>query len=65
MDIKTSLRLATEDHDEYWKTCHRRSHPKDYRLTVCHDVSEELGFNEDTGDDIRRRERMAKARYCE
>jgi hypothetical protein len=65
MDIKTSLRLATEDHDEYWQSCHRRSGPKDYRFAVRYDVSEELGFNEDTGDDIRRRERMAQARYCD
>jgi len=63
MDIKTSLRLATEDHDEYWQSCHRRSGPKRSGHTLRTDVLEDVGFNEDTGDDIRRRERMAQACY--
>ena len=63
MDPSDTLWLDGEINDCLREGGYRRDRSKGYREPFCTDVLKGIGYNEDTGDDIRRRERMAEAMY--
>ena len=63
MDTDYTLWLDDIINDVLGKSRDRRSGSKGPGYSIRPEVSEDVGFNEDTGDDIRRRERMAEAMY--
>ena len=63
MDSANTLWLDTIINDSLRKGSYRRGSSKRSGYPIRQDVFEDVGFNEDTGDDIRRRERMAQAMY--
>ena len=66
MDPKREVRVEAEVHDDYWETSYRRSYPEGCSIPGDRDsgeIPEGFGVNEESGDDIRRRERMAEACY--
>ena len=63
MDSANTLWLDTVIADCLREGGYRRGSSKRSGYSIRQDVFEDVGFNEDTGDDIRRRERMAQAMY--
>ena len=63
MDSANTLWLDSVIADCLREGGYRRGRTKRPGHPICEDVPEDIGFNEDTGDDIRRRERMAQAMY--
>ena len=63
MDIANTLWLDSFIADCIREGGYKRGGSKRSGHTLRTDVLEDVGFNEDTGDDIRRRERMAEAMY--
>ena len=63
MDLTNTLWLDTVINDGIRKGSYRRGSSSRSGYTLRTEMSEDVGFNEDTGDDIRRRERMAQAMY--
>ena len=63
MDTDDTLWLDDIINDALGKAGDRRSRVKGPGYSIRPEVSQDVGFNEDTGDDIGRRERMAQAMY--
>ena len=63
MDSANTLWLDTVIADCLREGGYRRGSSKGPGYSIRSEVSEDVGFNEDTGDDIARRERMAQAMY--
>ena len=63
MDPNEPRRVLPVSNDSFWENFHRRNDPDSPWYEVSFDFPEDVGDNEDTGDDIRRRERMAEAMY--
>ena len=63
MDITNTLWLDSYIADCIREGNDRRSRSKGAGYPIRSAMSEDVGFNEDTGDDIARRERMAEAMY--
>ena len=63
MDPSDTLQMETEITDDFREGGYRRDRSKGHREPFRTDVLKGIGYNEDTGDDIRRRERMAEAMY--
>ena len=63
MDSADTRQLETIDDDGYWESFHRRNNPESAWYDTFDDVPEDLGINQDTGDVVARRERMAEACY--
>ena len=63
MDPSDTLWLDSVINDELREGGYRRDRTKGDRQSFRTDVLKGIGYNEDTGDDIRRRERMAEAMY--
>ena len=63
MDSANTLWLDSIINESLREGGYRRGSTKRNRQPVRPEVPEDIGFNEDTGDDIRRRERMAQAMY--
>ena len=66
MDPKGQIWVEPFDRDTYWETSYRRSYPERSSIRGDRDsetLPQDFGNNEESGDDIRRRERMAEAMY--
>ena len=63
MDPSDPRQLETIDDDGYWETFHRRNNPESAWYDTFDEVPEDFGTNQDTGDDVARKERMAQACY--
>jgi hypothetical protein len=63
MDPANIYWVEANPDDNNRKSDHRRNNPDGDRDTSSSSVPEMFGTNEETGDDIRRRERMAQAMY--
>ena len=63
MDPTDTRQLETLDKDYYWERFHRRNDPESSWYSLSDDLSEDFGTNQDTGDDVARKERMAEACY--
>ena len=63
MDIAAVLRMEAEAADEYWQMCYRRDCAEGYQLRDEPCIPEDFDDNEDVGNDIGRRERLAQACY--
>ena len=63
MDTDYTLWLDDIINDALGKGSNRRGRIKGPGYSIRPEVPEDVGFNEDTGDDIGRRERMAQAMY--
>ena len=63
MDTDYTLWLDDIINDALGKAGDRRSRVKGPGYSIRPEMSQDVGFNEDTGDDIGRRERMAQAMY--
>lgn len=63
MDPSDTLWLDSVINDELREGGYRRDRSKGNQHPFRTDVLKDVGYNEDTGDDIRRRERMAEAMY--
>ena len=63
MDSQDSRLIPAGFYDFDWQRFHRRNDPESPWYDPSLDIPEDLGTNQDTGDDVRRRERMAEAMY--
>ncbi len=63
MDPQDSRLIQARIIDFDWERFHRRNNPESPWYDASLDIPEDLGTNQDTGDDERRRERMAEAMY--
>ena len=64
MDLEELRQLRAEwDYYDFWENEDRRDDSEDPWYWSFPTVSPSIGTNEDTGDDERRRERMAEACY--
>ena len=63
MDTEQARQLYKLGDDFDWERFHRRNDPSSPWYDPSLDIPEDLGTNQDTGDDERRRERMAEAMY--
>ena len=63
MDTPTSRWLDTFGYDRDWEADGGRDDFEEPWYWSGFAISEDIGANEDTGDDVRRRERMAEACY--
>ncbi len=63
MDTEAARQFYKLGSDFDWEGFHRRNNPFSPWYDPSLDFPEDLGINEDTGDDERRRERMAEAMY--
>ena len=63
MDTEQARQLYKLGDDFDWERFHRRNDPCSPWYDASLDILEDLGTNQDTGDDVGRRERMAEAMY--
>ena len=65
MDFATILWLDSDYRHSFWEACYRRGCPEGFAGDDSHfyDVPADFDDNEDVGNDIGRRERLAKACY--
>ena len=63
MDPQDSRLIPARVIDFDWERFHRRNDPESAWYDASLDIPEDLGTNQDTGDDVGRRERMAEAMY--
>ena len=63
MDIDDTRWVEPRGHDQHRETDGGRDDFEEPWYWLSPKVLEDLGTNEDTGDDVRRRERMAEAMY--
>jgi hypothetical protein len=63
MGITNTSRMETQVFDRYWEAYYRRTSSEGYRHSGCFAVPADFDDNEDAGNDIRRRERVAQACY--
>ena len=63
MDTDQARQLPGIPADFDWEGFHRRNNPCSPWYDPSLDVPQNIGTNQDTGDDVGRRERMAQAMY--
>ena len=63
MDFKTTYRLEANFSYDNRQANHRRSSTEGNQFTDCPSIPADFDDNEDLGNDIRRRERLAQACY--
>ena len=63
MDPNESRQFSESDYYDFWENEDRRNDFEEPWYWAIDEVSEDLGDYEESGDDIRRRERMAEACY--